>query len=298
MQTAIVTGATGFVGYHFLKELLDRNLYVYVVIRPHSQHKSRLVGLQNIKIIELDMDEILQLPQQVERPCEVFFHLGWECGQRGFASQNLNIRRTLQALEAASSIGCTRFVGVGSQAEYGICHGLITEEVNPHPITAYGAAKLAACHLSRYRASELNIEWVWARLFSVYGPYDGENTLLSYLIKSFKSGETPKLTQAMHPWDYLYVADAAKALYELGRMGANGEIYNVANGDVNPLRYFVEQIHQYMEPNAMIEYGEHNKIIVPLNVSVEKILKDTDWRAKISFKEGVAITMKNNEAGL
>lgn len=74
------------------------------------------------------------------------------------AIQYGNIVHTLSALEAAARLGCHRFICTGSQAEYGRQTQLITEATCPHPGDAYGAAKLAACALSRVRAAELGIE--------------------------------------------------------------------------------------------------------------------------------------------
>ena len=52
MKTAIVTGATGFIGYHLTKKLSALDIFVYAIIRPNSKNKHRLQNLANIKIID------------------------------------------------------------------------------------------------------------------------------------------------------------------------------------------------------------------------------------------------------
>jgi len=293
-KNVIVTGGSGFVGYYFIMELLAQGAYVYAIMRPNSRHKSRLIELERVQVIESDLEQILELPTILKESCDIFYHLGWECAQRDFYSQNLNIQWTINAVEVAKKMGCRRFVGIGSQAEYGICLEKITEETNPKPFTPYGAAKLAACHLSKIRANELKIEWIWGRLFSVYGPYDGANTLISYLIECLTKGEKPEVTNASHLWDYLYVTDAAKALCKLADTEHVDEIYNIANGDVYPLKSFIEQIKGWIAPDQEIVYGKNPRIITPLNVSVEKIWNHTGWKAEISFKEGIKNIRENN----
>ena len=294
MKTVIVTGGSGFVGYYFILELLSQGYYIYAIMRPGSKHKNRLIGLSNIKIIEMDLNEILDLPLIANIKGDIFYHLGWECEQRDFYSQTLNIQYTVNVVEIAKKTGCKRFIGVGSQAEYGICHGEITELTNTMPFTAYGASKLSSCHLSRIRARELKIDWIWARLFSVYGPHDGTNTLISYLIKCFINGEIPQVTNAEHLWDYLYVTDAAKALCQLGKTEQVNEIYNVANGKAQPLKAFIEQTRGVFSFDQSIVYGKKARIITPLDVSIEKIKKYTGWSPVVSFKEGLRKIKSSN----
>lgn len=292
MKTAVVTGASGFIGYHLVRELLSRGVMVYAVIRPNSSHRGRMENLVNAKIIELDLCDIDKLSERLHISCDVFFHLGWECTNRDFTSQSLNIVYALRALEAAYELGCKRFIGIGSQAEYGIWDGLITEEVNPMPVTPYGAAKLAACHLSRVKAAELKMEWIWARLFSIYGPYDGENTLISYLMKTLYKNEIPQMGKALHPWNFLHAGDAARALYHLGLTEHSGGVYNVGSDDIRPLKSFAEAVRLYVAPEIEIKYEETDRLAVPLSVSIEKLKRCTDWRPEISFEEGIKDTYK------
>ena len=42
MKTAIVTGATGFIGYHLTKKLSALGIFAYAIIRPNSKNKHRL----------------------------------------------------------------------------------------------------------------------------------------------------------------------------------------------------------------------------------------------------------------
>ena len=166
MRKVIVTGAAGFAGCNLVETLLKKGYFVYAVVRPDSEHNTRLFGLENLKMVECNMQEYSNLHNMIFEPCDVFYHLAWQAG--GFEEQKACIEYYLEALESAVRIGCKRFVGIGTQAEYGPQKELITEETCPHPITAYGASKLAACALTRQRANELGIEWVWGRIFSLY----------------------------------------------------------------------------------------------------------------------------------
>lgn len=290
LAKAIVTGAAGFAGCNLVEVLLERGYFVYAVVRPNSSHNSRLHESDQLKIVECCMQDYDNLHRLIHEPCDVFYHLAWQAG--GFDTQKQCIEYSLYALEAAARIGCRRFVCTGSQAEYGPQKDLITEETHPHPITAYGASKLAACALTRQRANELGIEWVWGRIFSLYGKYEPFGRMLPDLIYALQKWQDFHLSAATQNWDYLYSSDGAEALIALGERGKSGEIYNVANGNYRPLREFTEELRQELPSNGRIIYGEPLAGATSLQVSVEKIRRDTDWKAKIGFREGLRLMIK------
>ena len=184
-------------------------------------------------------------------------------------------------------IGCRRFLGIGSQAEYGVTNEIMEEILLPQPVTPYGAAKVAALHLTRLRAQQLGIDWVWGHVFSVYGDYEPETTLLSYLARTLRSGQMPQMTAGTQLWDYLHAEDAAAAMTALLLRGRAGEVYNIAHGDVRPLRSFTEELRTALAPDLQIAYGVSERPPTSMRPSVEKIQADTEWRAKVSFAEGV-----------
>ena len=285
MKKVVVTGAAGFAGGNLVESLLKRQYYVYAVVRPDSSHNSRLSNLDKLKLIECEMQDYDNLHHLIDDPCDAFYHLAWQAGS--FEAQKQCIEYSLKALEAATEIGCRRFVCTGSQAEYGPQKTLITEDTYPHPVTAYGAAKLAACVLTKQRASELGLEWVWGRIFSLYGKYEPRGRMLPDLISALQEGRDFQLSAATQYWDYLYSSDGAEALVAIGEKGCSGEIYNVANGDYHPLKYFTEKIREIVAPNRKIFYGEELENATSLQVSVEKIKKDTGWSPQVEFGEGI-----------
>ena len=193
--------------------------------------------------------------------------------------QYQNIEDTLGALEAAKEIGCKRFVCTGSQAEYGPHQDLITEETCPHPIDAYGSAKLAACILTRQRAMDLGIEWIWGRIFSLYGKYEPTGRMLPELVASLQAGKDFYMqSDGQQNWDYLNVIDGAEALIALGEKGKNGEIYNIASGKHKPLKEFIEDIQKVINSEAKVHYTEGKKALFSLQVDVSRIANDTGWK--------------------
>jgi len=287
MKTAIVTGATGFIGHWLLKELVAHNVFVYAVCRRNSRRLSRLADLPNIEIIELDMEDIARLPEYCSQ-ADTFYHLAWEGGRNDFPAQLKNIHCAVLALQAADKIGVKHFIMTGSQSEYGVCHDRIDENHSTNPITAYGVCKLSAYLTLKVLAEQLSVLFTWVRIFSVYGNDDSNNKLLiSYLVDCLEQNKEPELTECGQLWDFLYAKDAANALYLLGDKEKTG-IYNLASGESRILKDFLIEARDLLKPDIRLNFGtQRNCNQGALNVNVDKLKRETGWVPETSFREGI-----------
>ena len=295
IKKAVVSGALGFAGVHLTDLLLSRGIEVTAVLRPGSAHDDRLGILRErypsatLRAVYVDRKQhsLTEYIDDTGTGQDVFFDLAWGGGRNDMPAQKENIDRCLDSLKAAELMGCSRFVGIGSQAEYGVVKGIITEESSTRPFSAYGAAKLSACHLSRVLAQELGIEWICGRIFSLTGEFEPEGRMMPDLVRKLKAGEAFSLSSCRQDWDYLDPADCAEALLALAQRGRSGEIYNIANGAYRPLKEFVEEARDIYAPGTELSFGADPEPFVSLAVSVEKLKNDTGWKPRISFKESI-----------
>lgn len=294
MKKAIVTGAAGFVGYHLVKTLLDNGFCTYAIVRPHSLHNDRLTSLPGAEVIELDLScEAIEY-NVLPKGCDYFFNLIWQPGGRyDFDSQMGSAMLTLRMAKLASAIDCRKFIGIGSQAEYGSTNEIMAEDLRPQPFCAYGMAKVAACYLTKELAAASGMEWVWGRIFSIYGKYEPAGRLLPHLLESLGSEKEIALSSCEQNWDFLHGEDAGEALLALAERGKNGEIYNIADGRYRKLKDFVEEVVKLHGLKDVISYGSDSVPFVSLQPVVEKLKNDTGWEPKVEFAEGVRALMKN-----
>lgn len=235
----------------------------------------------------------------------VFYHLAW-AGTFGEERNNRelqdkNIAYAMDAVRLAKRLGCNKFVGVGSQAEYRRIEGTVatgrklSEDAVCEPYTEYGRAKYEAGIKSGKLAKELGMEHAWVRVFSVYGPYDGANTMISMAIRRLGNHETIDLTAGIQIWDYLFSEDAAKALCLIGEKGSG--VYNLGGGTGRPLKEYIDELCDAVGADRMqLNYGAvayAPSQVMYLVADITRLTEDTGFIPETSFYEGVRITARN-----
>ena len=240
IKTAVITGPTGAIGSALCRLLLSKGIEVYGVCRKDTFRLKNLP--KGVNVVCCDLSEMNILTEKISS-CDVFFHFAW-AGTFGDARndaylQMKNIEYTLDAINVAKTLGCKVFIGAGSQAEFGRCDKMITKDIPCSPETGYGIAKLCAGNLGKLACKNSEMDFVWTRVLSVYGPCDGENSMVSMVIKTLLKGEKPALTECKQMWNYLYSDDAAEAFYLLAKKGIGDKTYIVANYESRPLKEYV-----------------------------------------------------------
>ncbi len=296
---AVVTGPTGAIGQALCRTLLSRSVRVYAVCRPDSPRAKTLPKSENLTIVPRCMEELTRLPEQIPEKTDAFFHLAWAkttgAGRNDMPAQINNIRYTVDAVRAAAALGCRVFVGAGSQAEYGRVNGPLRPDTPCFPENGYGMAKLCAGQMSRTECALLGLDHIWMRILSVYGPFDGENSMISTVIRSLLAGKKPSLTAGEQLWDYLYSEDAAEALCLAAEKGRSGAVYPLGSGKARPLLDYVEELRDVIDPTLPLGFGEipyGEKQVMHLEADISALCEDTGFMPETSFAEGIQKTIQ------
>lgn len=308
---AIITGPTGAVGMGLLENLIENNIKTAVVLRPGSKRADRIIKSSLITKVECGLEELEKLPQLlVDAGFDVgnednklndfvFYHLGWDGTfgntRNNMYGQNLNVKYSLDAVKAAAACGCDTFVGTGSQAEYGRVEGSLNANTPVYPENGYGIAKLCAGQMTRIMCGQLGIRHIWTRILSIYGPYDGDKTMVMSTIEALLQKREPACTAGEQKWDYLYSKDAGKALYLIGKNGINGKVYCLGSGKVRPLREYIEIMKNKIDANLSVGYGKipySEKQVFYLQADIEDLTKDTGFIPETDFEDGIEKTIE------
>lgn len=301
INNVIITGATGVVGNALVRYLLDRGISVTAVVRPNSRRKKFLPQHANrLRVVDCLLGSYAEISDVLlEDSYDAFFHFAWE-GSQGkervanrdnYMLQIKNTEAALEAVELCRHIGCKTFIMPGSQAEYGIYKSAVTEATHKNPCNAYGIAKLCVEQMTKLLCAEYGIEYIWPILFSIYGPYDATRNLVDTTIRGLKRGDRLQFTAGEQMWDYMYSADAARALFLLAERGKNGESYNVSDGNVRPLSEYISEMYEVAKVSERPHFGEipyrPNQQMF-LGADIAKLKQDTGFEPEYTFKKGIA----------
>ena len=295
---AVITGATGAVGMALIAELESRGIETLVLCRASSERSKNIKESKLVRKMDCSLDKMAELDLGEEK-FDMFFHLAWDgttgASRNDMYLQNLNVKYTLDAVSLASRIGCKVFMGAGSQAECGVVEGKLSSHTPAFPENGYGMAKLCAGEMSRVLCNNLGMRHVWIRILSVYGPYDSQRSLVAYAINTLLSGEKPSFTAGEQMWDYIYSADAAKAMTELALNGRDGGVYCIGSGKTRRLSDFIEIIRDQINPEAELGLGDvpyaPNQVMY-LCADITELQKDTGFTPSVEFEEGIKKTIE------
>lgn len=298
MKRAIVTGCTSFLGIALIQHMERLGIEVYAIARPGSSRLGAVPASQSVHLIQCELGELdsVRLPDE---KMDALFHIGWTSDfdnpRFNREGQRINVGIAEKAMRLAERSGCEVFSGVGSQAECGLVNGCITPDTPEAPMTEYAKAKIETFHSLERMAEKSGMKLCWPRLLSAYGPYDRPHTLIMSCIRAAFMGGKLDLTPCGQIWDYVYVDDAAKAIYMIAENGEPMKRYPIGSGVGRSLRYYVEEIAKRAGSKSILKgigakpYGENQ--VMNLLADMTEVEKDTGFVCEYDFRAGIEKTI-------
>ena len=220
------SGATGYLGYHFVKVAINQGHEVLCLRRPTSRTLFESEIENKVKWVV--NDEELKSAVIDFQP-DVLFHAAWG-GVRGADRNNIEIQKEnlVMSHNLFTLYPYKQIIAIGSQAEYGYYNDIISED---HPLKStmeYAKAKIQCCKDLYNYCEQNNIEWQWIRIFTVFGEKQTGGLIKLAIEKCLNGEKSFDTTPGEQKYSYLYAEDFGKAICNmLGSKGKSG-IYNLS----------------------------------------------------------------------
>lgn len=320
MTRWLITGGCGFIGLNLIRRLIARSDVSICIAddlsvgsrkdlsKIHSFKERHLGDLSQTALGDIDLviGDIRNetFAREVTKGADVVVHLA---ANTGVAPSVLdprsdcisNVIGTLNFLEACRHHGIKRFVFASSGAPVGECEPPLHEELPTHPVSPYGASKLAGeAYCSAYKRS-FGIDTVALRFGNCYGPLSShKGSIVAKFIREALADEPWNIYgDGSQTRDFIFVEDVADAIISGGTVtNIGGEIFQIATSRETTIRELADHLVAILAKrkikvpairNASARIGDVNR-----NFSdTRKAHTRLGWSARVSLDEGLERTV-------
>lgn len=287
----LLTGASGFLGQHVLRQLLRQGHDVVALGR------SQPVEGRNCTWRSVDLLSCPDLERTLckDRPTHLL-HLAWYTEHGAYWHSPCNLRwvdASLRLLQAFAAQGGQYALMAGSCAEYDWSHGYLREASTPlEPASLYGSAKDATRRLAQAWCRTIGLPFAWAHIFYPFGAGEAKGRMLPSLIEVFQGRAAPFGVNARAYRDLLPVQDAARALEHLLVQGHQGR-FNVCSGQPIVIEDVVRRLARLCgtDPSPVLRLASARPGEPHLLVGENQLLLSSGWSPQYSLEQGLALQL-------
>jgi nucleoside-diphosphate-sugar epimerase len=289
--TALITGATGFVGSHLARRLVREGWRVHIVSRVDSRWpKAEEFAYVTNHLYDGSTDSVMNCVLRAKP--DVVFHLAsLVLSQHETKDVNALIESNLllgnQLLEAMKVNQVTNLVNTGTSWQH-----YNNDDYNP--VCLYAATKQAFEAIQEYYVQAYNIRIITLKLFDTYGPRDNRPKLFNLLKKAAISGAPLNMSAGEQLIDLVYIDDVIDAyIIAAERLLSDNvtqkENYAVSSGCPLPLKNIVKFYLEVTSQRVLINWGARPYRFREVMNSWNSGAKIGGWYPKISLEYGIKL---------
>ena len=308
MQTFLVTGCAGFIGWKVSEKLLERgykvigvdNLNDYYDVKVKKYRLNSLKNYPEFKFYEVDIENLEGLKEVFKK--NSFDYVINEAARAGvrYSMENpyvyftTNVLGTLNLLELCKEYGVKKFVLASTSSLYAGQKMPFNEDLPVNtPISPYAVSKKSAevlCYTYHYL---YGIDVSIVRYFTVYGPAGRPDMSVFRFIKWILEDKPLEVFgDGSQSRDFTYVDDIAEGTI-LATRPLGYEIINLGNNRPHSLMEMIGLIERYTGKKARFEMRDFHKADMKATwADIGKAKSLLGWEPKVSLEEGIKRTVE------
>ena len=290
----LITGGTGFIGYHLAKKCIKLN---WKVSSLSSNRPKKVRKLKKVKYLIADISSKKKLKNKIKINFDYVVNLaGYVDHSRKLKTikSHYNGCKNISSLFINSKI--KKFIQIGSSIEYGKIRSPHTENVisKKKILSTYGEAKLLCTNFLLDLYKKFNFPVIILRLYLVYGPYQDPNRVIPHTILNSILGNEFDCSDGKQFRDFLYIDDLIDGIIKvLKKKKLSGEIINIGYGKPSKVKEVILNISKIVglgKPKFGAIRLRKDEILklYPKNTKAKKLL---NWKPKINLNLGLKKTV-------
>jgi len=292
-KKVLVVGGTGFIGFHLIKKCLSLKMIVTSISRAKPSKLQRLV---KVKYKICNIINLQKLKKLLKNDYDFVVNLGGNIDHynknKTYKNHYLGVKNLYNIFKKKK---IKRFIQIGSSSEYGKFFGAVRENNICKPKMIYGRSKLMATNFLLKKNKLERFPLTILRFFQVYGPFQGTDRLIPFVISSSLKDKTFDCSEGSQLRDFLYIDDAVESIIKsFKRQESQGKIINIGYGTPIKIKKIILMINTLVKKGKP-KFGKLNlridesKNIYPSLRIAKKIL---GWKSKTSIKKGLVKTIQ------
>ncbi|MEG1620098.1 MAG: SDR family oxidoreductase [Eubacterium sp.] len=310
----LITGGAGFIGSNLCEALLNRGHFVRCLDNLSTGKEENIKPFFKNELFEFIEGDIREL-ETCMKACKdsdyVSHQAAWGSVPRSIEMpllyEDINIKGTLNMLEAARQNSVKKFVYASSSSVYGDEPTLPKKEgregnlLSPYALTKRTNEEYAKLYTKLY-----GLETVGFRYFNVFGRRQDPNgayaAVIPKFVKSLLDDEAPTINgDGTQSRDFTYIENVIEANLKgmLAEEEASGEAFNIAYGGQISLNELYQKLCKLLDKNSAAIYGQERVgDIKHSNADINKARKLLNYNPSYSFKQGIELTIEWYKEGV
>lgn len=298
----LVTGATGFIGSHLCRRLVEEGADLFGTVKYNSIIDNlRLARLwDRFTPVEADLRnpdslaQVRKIQPQLIYHLAAYNHVGDSFSQVSEAIDS-NVKGSVNLLEAYEDY--ERFVYISSSEVYGHQEKVpFQEELVPLPLSPYAVGKYAGELYARMKWRSLKRPIVVLRPFNAFGPYQSPRAIIAELIIKALKGEDLVTTEGQQTRDFNFVENLVDGfVLSAIRPGLEGEVINLGSGVELSIRDLVRKIHTLTGARSRLRIGGlpyRPGEIARMVADARKAERLLGWSPKVDLDKGLELAIE------
>jgi UDP-glucose 4-epimerase len=297
-RTVLITGGCGFIGANLVRALHANDGWsVRVVDDLRTGRTEQLADVgADVRVGDAGDPDVLGPALQ---GADAVVHLASQTGvlpsvENPVADFEGNTMTTFRVLDGCRRAGVARVVFASSGAAVGEVTPPIHEEVVPHPVSPYGASKLAGEAYCRAFAASFDMDTVALRFSNVYGPFSlhKKNAVPNFIKRSLAGEPLVIYGDGAQTRDFIFVEDLCDAILRaLTTRGVGGEVFQVATGVETSVVELAETVREVTGASGGVAFEPRRAgEVYKSSVDISKIRRVLGFEPRVSLREGLAST--------